>query len=54
VEEPEWFNRMTAEFLAQVDSGRWRARDPRSFNASTMAPKPKLKKLNKSVRYISN
>jgi len=43
VEEPEWFNRLTAEFLAQVDSGRWRARDPRSFNVSTMAPKPKLK-----------
>jgi pimeloyl-ACP methyl ester carboxylesterase len=41
VEEPALFNRMTAEFLAQVDSGRWRARDPRSFNASTMAPKPK-------------
>ncbi|HET6491371.1 MAG TPA: alpha/beta hydrolase [Burkholderiales bacterium] len=38
VEEPEFFNRMTAEFLAQVDAGRWRARDPRSFNVSTMAP----------------
>lgn len=38
VEEPEYFNRITAAFLAQVESGRWRPRDPRSFNASTMAP----------------
>ena len=38
VEEPELFNRVSAEFLAQVDAGRWRARDPRSFNTSTMAP----------------
>ncbi len=36
VEEPDLFNRLTAEFLAQVDSGRWRPRDPRSLNASTM------------------
>jgi pimeloyl-ACP methyl ester carboxylesterase len=39
VEEPDLFNRLTAEFLAQVDSGRWRARDPRSLNKSTMASK---------------
>lgn len=39
VEEPGFFNRITAEFLAEVDSGRWRPRDPRSFNPSTMAPK---------------
>ncbi|MGQ0749775.1 MAG: alpha/beta fold hydrolase [Betaproteobacteria bacterium] len=38
VEEPEYFNRLTAEFLAQVESDRWRPRDPRSLNASTMAP----------------
>ena len=38
VEEPEYFNRITAAFLAQVESGRWRPRDPRSLNASTMAP----------------
>jgi pimeloyl-ACP methyl ester carboxylesterase len=38
VEEPEFFNRITAEFLAQVDSGRWRPRDPRSLIKSTMAP----------------
>jgi pimeloyl-ACP methyl ester carboxylesterase len=36
VEEPDLFNRLTAEFLAQVDSGRWRARDPRSLTKSTM------------------
>ena len=39
VEEPEFFNRITAEFLAQVESGRWRPRDPRSLNPSTMAHK---------------
>ncbi len=38
VEEPDLFNRLTAEFLAQVDSGRWRPRDPRSLIKSTMAP----------------
>lgn len=39
LEEPVLFNSMVAEFLAQVDSGRWRGRDPRSLNKSTMAPK---------------
>jgi pimeloyl-ACP methyl ester carboxylesterase len=37
LEEPDLFNRITAEFLAQVDSGRWQPRDPRSLNKSTMA-----------------
>lgn len=37
VEEPDFFNGITAEFLAQVDSGRWRPRDPRYYNKSTMA-----------------
>ncbi len=37
LEEPVLFNSMIAEFLAQVDSGRWRGRDPRSLNKSTMA-----------------
>jgi pimeloyl-ACP methyl ester carboxylesterase len=37
LEEPDLFNHITAEFLAQVDSGRWRPRDPRSLNKSTMA-----------------
>lgn len=31
VEEPDMFNRLTDEFLALVDSGRWRPRDPRSI-----------------------
>ena len=39
LEEPALFNRITAEFLAQVDSGRWRPRDPRSLGKSTMAGK---------------
>jgi pimeloyl-ACP methyl ester carboxylesterase len=30
-EEPALFNRMLGDFLAQVDSGRWRPRDPRSL-----------------------
>ena len=37
IEEPDLFNRLTADFLALVDSGRWRPRDPRSLNKSTMA-----------------
>ena len=37
LEEPDLFNRITAEFLAQVDSKRWRPRDPRSLGKSTMA-----------------
>ena len=39
VEEPDLFNRLTDDFLTLVDSGRWRPRDPRSFNPSTMAKK---------------
>ena len=39
LEEPDLFNRIAAEFLTQVDSGRWRPRDPRSLNKSTMAKK---------------
>jgi len=31
LEEPDLFNRMTGDFLALVDSGRWRPRDPRSL-----------------------
>ncbi|MBI2296413.1 MAG: alpha/beta hydrolase [Betaproteobacteria bacterium] len=37
VEEPDFFNRITEDFLNLVDSGRWRPRDPRSYNPSTMA-----------------
>jgi pimeloyl-ACP methyl ester carboxylesterase len=39
VEEPDFFNRITEDFLTLVDSGRWRPRDPRSYNRSTMAKK---------------
>jgi pimeloyl-ACP methyl ester carboxylesterase len=39
VEEPALFNAVTDDFLALVDSGRWRPRDPRSLNKSTMARK---------------
>jgi pimeloyl-ACP methyl ester carboxylesterase len=39
LEEPDLFNRIAADFLALVDSGRWRPRDPRSLNKSTMAKK---------------
>lgn len=31
VEEPALFNRIAEEFLALVDAGRWRPRDPRSI-----------------------
>jgi len=37
LEEPDLFNRITDAFLTQVDSGRWRPRDPRSLGLSTMA-----------------
>lgn len=37
VEEPDAFNRLTDEFLALVDSGRWRPRDPRSVGKSPAA-----------------
>ena len=30
LEEPSLFNHLVAEFLAQVEAGRWSARDPRS------------------------
>ena len=40
VEESDLFNRITEDFLTLVDSGRWRPRDPRSLNKSTMAKKP--------------
>ena len=39
LEEPDFFNSITAEFLAQVESGRYNLRDPRYFNPSTMAKK---------------
>jgi pimeloyl-ACP methyl ester carboxylesterase len=39
MEEPALFNRLTGDFLKLVESGRWRPRDPRSYNPSTMARK---------------
>jgi pimeloyl-ACP methyl ester carboxylesterase len=34
IEEPEEYNRLVGDFLAQVDSGRWPNRDPRAVSAS--------------------
>ncbi|MDP2840560.1 MAG: alpha/beta hydrolase [Syntrophales bacterium] len=34
VEEPDEFNAIVGDFLAQVDSGRWPSRDPRAVTAS--------------------
>ena len=34
VEEPDGFNAIVGDFLAQVDSGRWPSRDPRAVTAS--------------------
>ncbi|UDQ90246.1 alpha/beta hydrolase [Xanthobacter autotrophicus] len=34
IEEPEEYNRIVGEFLAQVESGRWPMRDPRAVSAS--------------------
>jgi pimeloyl-ACP methyl ester carboxylesterase len=36
LEEPEMFNRLVAEFIAQVEAGRWNPRDPRSNPAEIM------------------
>lgn len=34
IEEPDEYNHIVGEFLAQVDSGRWPSRDPRAVSAS--------------------
>jgi len=34
LEEPDEYNRIVGDFLAQVDSGRWPRRDPRAVSAS--------------------
>jgi pimeloyl-ACP methyl ester carboxylesterase len=34
IEEPEEYNRIVGDFLAQVDSGRWPHRDPRALSTS--------------------
>lgn len=36
LEEPELFNRLLAEFIAQAEAGRWVPRDPRSDPAQIM------------------
>jgi len=42
IEEPDMFNAIVGDFLAQVDAGRWPARDPRAISASAtgMGSKP--------------
>jgi pimeloyl-ACP methyl ester carboxylesterase len=40
IEEPDEFNRLTGDFLAQVDSGRWPMRDSRSLTTSITGIKP--------------
>jgi pimeloyl-ACP methyl ester carboxylesterase len=35
LEEPALFNRLAGDFLAQVETGRWEPRDPRSLATST-------------------
>ncbi|HTQ78151.1 MAG TPA: alpha/beta hydrolase [Burkholderiales bacterium] len=42
LEEPALFNRLLGDFLHQVESGRWRARDPRAAPASVWGPGGKL------------
>jgi pimeloyl-ACP methyl ester carboxylesterase len=34
IEDPDGFNRIVADFLAQVDAGRWPQRDPRAMTGS--------------------
>ena len=34
IEDPDQFNRIVSDFLAQVDSGRWPMRDPRAVSGS--------------------
>jgi pimeloyl-ACP methyl ester carboxylesterase len=40
LEEPDEYNRIVGDFLAQVDSGRWPMRDPRAISASITGMKP--------------
>ena len=34
IEDPDQFNRLVADFVAQVDAGRWPMRDPRAMSSS--------------------
>jgi pimeloyl-ACP methyl ester carboxylesterase len=36
LEEPELFNRVVGDFIAQVEAGRWEPRDPRAMPAEIM------------------
>ncbi|MGD9844816.1 MAG: alpha/beta fold hydrolase [Variibacter sp.] len=36
LEEPELFNRLVADFLSQVEAGRWKPRDPRANPSQIM------------------
>ena len=40
LEAPDEFNGILGDFLAQVDSGRWPMRDPRTVSASITGMKP--------------
>jgi pimeloyl-ACP methyl ester carboxylesterase len=40
IEEPDEFNRIVGDFLAQVESGRWPIRDPRAISQSITGMKP--------------
>ena len=36
LEEPDAFNQACADFFAQVENGRWGARDPRSLSGTSI------------------
>ena len=40
IEEPDEYNRIVGDFLAQVESGRWPMRDPRAVSESITGMKP--------------
>jgi pimeloyl-ACP methyl ester carboxylesterase len=40
IEEPDEYNRIAGEFLAQVESGRWPMRDPRAISKSITGMTP--------------
>jgi pimeloyl-ACP methyl ester carboxylesterase len=40
IEEPDEYNRIVGDFLAQVDSGRWPMRDPRAISKSITGMEP--------------
>jgi pimeloyl-ACP methyl ester carboxylesterase len=39
LEEPQWFNTLLAEFIAQVEAGAWAPRDPRALPGQIMRTK---------------